>query len=71
VDMRWSGGRLDEAVIRSDAGEPLRLRAGTQVRVTLNGREVQTRSPAEGVVELETRRGGVYRVTPAAAIATR
>jgi alpha-L-fucosidase 2 len=63
VDMRWSGGRLVEALIRSDAGEPLRLRVGVPVRITLDGREVDVRAPEPGVVELETRRGGVYRVT--------
>jgi alpha-L-fucosidase 2 len=62
VDMRWSGGRLQEAVVRSEAGEPLRLRTGQAVRITVDGREVQTRSPEAGVVELQTRPGAVYRV---------
>lgn len=60
--MRWSDGRLEEAIIRSDAGEPLRLRTRGTVRITREGREVETRSPEPGVVELATRRGGVYRV---------
>jgi alpha-L-fucosidase 2 len=65
VDMRWSGGRLEEGIIRSHAGEPLRLRTGREVRITLDGRAVETRSPEPGVLELETRSGGVYRVLPA------
>ncbi len=62
VDVRWSGGRLAEAVITSGAGEPLRLRTGGAVRVTSGGREVEVRAVEAGVVELETRAGGVYRV---------
>jgi alpha-L-fucosidase 2 len=64
VDMRWSGGRVEEAIVRSDAGEPLRLRAGREVRVLLDGRELETSSPEPGVVEFPTQRGGVYRVVP-------
>lgn len=65
VDMRWQEGRLVEAIIRSDAGEPLRLRAAQPVRVTLEGKEIETRSTEPGVLEFETRAGGVYRVIPA------
>ena len=54
-----------EAVVRSHAGEPLRLRTGREVRITLDGRAVETRSAEPGVLELETRSGGVYRVLPA------
>src|SRR5690606_7698097 len=62
VDMRWSDGRLEEAVIRSDAGEPLRLRTAGPVRVTVAGRDAAVQVPETGVVELETRQGEVYRV---------
>jgi alpha-L-fucosidase 2 len=64
MDLRWSAGALEEAVIRSDAGESLRLRTGRAVRVTLDGRELEVREAGAGVVEMETRAGRVYRVVP-------
>lgn len=62
VDMQWSAGRLDQAVIRSHAGEVLRLRTGRDVRVTRGGREIATTSSEAGVIEFPTRAGEVYRI---------
>ena len=62
VDMRWLEGRLEEALIRSHAGEVLRLRTDGAVRVTRGGRELATAMEAGGVVEIATEAGEVYRV---------
>ena len=62
VDLSWAEGRLVEAVIRSEKGEPVRLAASVPVTVYEDGRPVRLRAEADGTRTFETKSGGVYVV---------
>ena len=57
VNLSWADGKLNEATIKSLAGRPLRIRAGS---VTVNGKPGA--AGENGVVEIETKPGESYRV---------
>jgi alpha-L-fucosidase 2 len=69
VDLSWSGGELDEAIVRSLAGESLRVRlpAGSDVDLadlTRSNRTVdavEVARPEENVLELDTEREEILR----------
>lgn len=60
--MTWKAGKIVSATILSNAGEPIRLRAGVPVSVTLNGAPVAV-TEKDGVLAFATRAGGAYTVT--------
>lgn len=60
ISLRWSGGQLVEARVRSLAGEPLRLRPGV-ASLQSNGNEISV--DATGLLEIQTRAGEVYVIT--------
>jgi alpha-L-fucosidase 2 len=62
VEMRWSAGRLVEAVIRSRLGGTCRVRYGGGA-LRLEGKR-RARSTERGLLEFETQSGGRYRVAP-------
>lgn len=62
VDMVWKAGKLVSAKIVSNAGEPLRLRAGVPVTVTTGGAPVAF-TEKDGVLSFPTRAGATYTVT--------
>jgi alpha-L-fucosidase 2 len=65
VGMRWEGGRLVRASLRADLGGVCRLRAGSPVRVTRDGRPVAVVRRAPGTVEFATTVGATYVLTAA------
>jgi alpha-L-fucosidase 2 len=65
VGMRWEGGRLVRASLRADLGGVCRLRAGSPVRVTRDGRPVAVVRRAPGTVEFVTTPGATYVLTAA------
>jgi alpha-L-fucosidase 2 len=64
LDMEWKDRTLQRAVLRSERGEPCRLRTSHPVTVTCQGQSVERRLDADGVVEFQTSRGRVYRIVP-------
>ncbi len=60
VDIAWEGGRLKEAILRSDYGQPCKVHAAVPLNI-LAGEAVV----AENDVAFETEKGGVYRIRPA------
>jgi len=60
VGIHWRDGRLDRSVISSKASNKCRVRAGTPVRVTLDGSPVPVSEPEKGVIEFETKAGRSY-----------
>jgi alpha-L-fucosidase 2 len=67
VDMRWKGGALTAATLRSQAGTRCRLRAGISVAVKSGGKPVKTERPDPGVVVFDTEAGKTYVIEPATA----
>jgi len=65
VDVHWRDGRLDKSVISSKAGNRCRVRAGTPVRVSLDGSPVPVSEPEKGVIEFETQAGRSYTLDAA------
>jgi alpha-L-fucosidase 2 len=64
VDMEWKQSRLMQAVIRSDAGTPCRLRTAIPVHVTHNGHPVTLETQNDGSVTFPTENGKSYLITP-------
>ena len=62
VDVKWEGGQLTEASIRSGNGGECRLRVGRPVRILSNGREVPVVRAGTGEIVFATQKGGVYTV---------
>ena len=61
VSMEWRDRRLEVARIRSMRGNPARLRAAGEVRVTRQGKRVDARREG-GLAVFETAVNGVYEV---------
>jgi len=59
VDIQWKDGRLTEAIIRSDFGQPCTINAGCPVSV-YQGENLL----AENIYSFETEVGETYRVKP-------
>ena len=64
VDIAWKDGKLAEATIRSKVGGPCRLRTPAPVAVACDGKTVDAKPVAGGVVEFATRAGATYTLTP-------
>jgi len=64
VDIRWKDGTLEEAVIRSLAGNPRRARAAVPVEVLADGRAVKVERPEPTVVAFPTAPGGTHVLRP-------
>ncbi len=62
VGMNWTAGKVVTADIVSNAGEPLRLRAGTPVSVTTGGAPVSA-TEKDGTLTFPTKAGTTYLVT--------
>ena len=65
VGLRWSGGALERATLRSGRGRDCRLRIDTPIRVLRAGQPVPLRRPGEGLYEFATEAGEDYLVLPA------
>ncbi len=64
VDLRWAGGRLAAARIRSKLGGPCRVESAGGVVVTTQGAAVPTTALQPHVVEFTTEAGAEYLVLP-------
>lgn len=62
VDITWKSGRLDSAVIQSDAGLPCAFIAGTAVVVTCEGNVVPVRQLTAEIIEFDTITGKSYEL---------
>jgi len=63
VDMTWSGGQLQSAVIRSTNGQPCRLRGAGSARITRDGRGVDAKTDGDSLL-FPTIAGAAYEVNP-------
>ena len=65
VDLQWGDGRLAQADIHASGNGTCRVRTGGPVRVTLNGKAVESRPAGEGVVTFAVAAGKTYRLAAA------
>lgn len=65
VDVRWHGGRIVAATVRSQLGNPVRIHTATPLAAKGEGKELPVGRPAPGVLELATRSGAAYELLPA------
>jgi alpha-L-fucosidase 2 len=65
VDIEWKAGRLVEARLRSDLGQPVVLSYAKEVKITCGGASVETSRNEHGFVTFETKKGLEYVVSPA------
>jgi alpha-L-fucosidase 2 len=63
VDIAWSGGQLQRAVIRSTSGQPCRLRGAAGAKITRDGRGVDAKTDGDSLL-FPTIAGAAYEVTP-------
>jgi alpha-L-fucosidase 2 len=66
VDLRWQGGQLAAARIRSTLGGPCRIESARDVTVTAQGAAVPTAGIEPHVAEFATQAGAEYLVVPQA-----
>ncbi|MBN2326063.1 MAG: glycoside hydrolase N-terminal domain-containing protein [Candidatus Omnitrophica bacterium] len=64
VDMQWDEGILVQAKIRSDQGNPCRVRSRGKLKVLLNEEPVEAASIDGGLIEFQTTPGQTYCLTP-------
>jgi alpha-L-fucosidase 2 len=60
VDLSWSDGRLDSAVLRSDLGRRCLIATDERIQVTSSGKEVNIDVSENGQISFETTPGAVY-----------
>jgi len=63
VDMTWSGGHLQRAVIRSSSGQPCRLRGAAGAKITRDGQDVDAKTDGDSLL-FPTVAGAAYEVNP-------
>jgi alpha-L-fucosidase 2 len=64
LDIQWSDGKLAKALIRSDKGNPCRIRSAAPVTVTCQGKPVKMVEEEGGLVVFPSKPAGQYLVTP-------
>ena len=62
VDLNWSEGDLESAVLRSDLGNPCVIRSDRRVRITSSGQAVAVDFPVRDHIAFETTSGATYRI---------
>ena len=62
VDIDWSNGALDSAVVRSDLGNRCVIDSDRRVRITSSGQEVAVDSTDSDHISFETTPGALYRL---------
>ena len=65
VGMRWTGGKLDQAIILSRIGNTCRIRSNVSLQVSSGGRPVPVSRPSKDVVEFRTTPGTSYTLAAA------
>ena len=63
VDIAWKNGKLKDAKIRSLLGRTCRIRSAVPLKITSEGRTVETREIEASVFEFETDPKGEYTLT--------
>lgn len=64
LDFAWSDGKVTRVHVLSKAGEVCRLQVGWPVSVRCEGKSVEARLLADGVVEFSTEKGKSYQIEP-------
>jgi alpha-L-fucosidase 2 len=62
VDIDWDEGRLLQATVRARVDGTCRLRAGTRVEVSVDGKRVEVRDLGDGAVAFDLRAGGAAEI---------
>jgi alpha-L-fucosidase 2 len=62
VDLAWSEGALEKAVVKAHYTRPCRLRTQTPVKVLSSGKEVNVTSLGENFIGFEAIAGGEYEI---------
>ena len=60
VSLAWTGGAIERATITSALGRTCRVRSAVPLQVASSGRAIAVARPESGVLEFDTRPGGVY-----------
>jgi alpha-L-fucosidase 2 len=60
LDYAWKKGKVTAVSVESKAGSLCRIKTGTPLRPTLNGKKVKFVSAEDGVIEFQTVKGGTY-----------
>jgi alpha-L-fucosidase 2 len=63
VDIDWQNGKLSECVIRSKLGNKCKVRSIRPIRVTEEGKTIETVEIEENLIEFETKAGQTYLVS--------
>jgi len=64
IDLDWSDGKLNSAVLRSDLGRKCVIKTDDRIQVTSAGKVVELNRSISGRVSFDTVPGGVYQIEP-------
>jgi alpha-L-fucosidase 2 len=64
LNFKWKNKTISEVEILSKAGEICRIDNGSNFKVTLNGKKVDSKMNKDGSIEFKTVKGGLYRLNP-------
>lgn len=60
LDYSWEAGQVKTVKVTSNAGSVCRIKSGSNLTPTLNGKKVSFTTTKEGAIEFATVKGGVY-----------
>jgi len=64
LDVHWKDGKLTTAAIRSEKGNPCRIRSAVPIVVTSGGKRVKSAGGDKRLVVFDTKKGRQYVITP-------
>ncbi|SOE23413.1 alpha-L-fucosidase 2 [Spirosomataceae bacterium TFI 002] len=60
LDYTWDAGKVKKVTVNSKAGSVCRIKTGTGLTPTINGKKVSFLNTEDGVIQFNTIKGGVY-----------
>jgi alpha-L-fucosidase 2 len=63
LDMAWKDKKITTVEVLSRAGKSCRINAGSDYKVTQDGKEITIKTNEDGSIEFDTIEGGTYLLT--------
>jgi len=64
LNMRWKDGKITQVAVLSKKGQPCRINPRIQVKVSENGKAVESKTLKHGAIEFATQAGHQYMLVP-------
>ena len=63
LDIKWKDSKITSVEVLSKAGSACVINTKGKTKVTLDGKEIKTKSNKDGSIEFETIKGKTYQIT--------